>query len=213
MQIVALCLFFAVLATLALLVADHENTNLESIGVSLLSLVYPTLFLSVLVIANHANAPQGLENFAFNSDLLVLFIFVISPFADSFAYLFGRFLRKYFPRPFAPTISPNKTAVGAIGGLVGGLIGATVLYFSYNAVVGSFENMALWLPVYLLVGLLSAGATELGDLFESAIKRKVEIKDMGKIMPGHGGVLDRIDGTMFATILVYATYIVVQWIA
>ena len=92
-------------------------------------------------------------------------------------------------------------------------MGATILYFSYNAVAGSFEKMALFLPVYLGVGLLSAGATELGDLFESAIKRKVEIKDMGKIMPGHGGVLDRIDGTMFAGIVVYAVFAIVCCIA
>ena len=212
-QITALCFFLAMLAILCLLVADHEKTSLESVGVSLLSLVYPTLFLSVLVLVNHANAPQGLEEFAFNSDLFVLLIFVISPFADSFAYLFGRFMRKYFPRPFAPTVSPNKTVIGAIGGLVGGLVGATILYFSYNAVAGSFENMAIWLPLYLAIGLLSAVATAFGDLLESAIKRKLEIKDMGKIMPGHGGVLDRVDGTMFATIVVYAAFIIVQCIA
>ena len=211
--ITALCTFVAGLALLSSLVFQHEKTSLESVGVSLLSIIYPAVFLCVLVLANHAQAPQGLEKFAFNSDLLILLIFVISPFADSFAYLFGRFLRKYFPRPFAKTVSPNKTRIGAIGGLVGGLVGATILYFSYNAVAGSFENIALFLPVYLGVGLLSAGATELGDLFESAIKRKVEIKDMGKIMPGHGGVRDRIDGTMFAGIVVYAMFAIVCCIA
>ena len=211
--ITALSVGLAGFCLLTLLVAQHEKTSVESVGVSLFSLIYPTVFLCILTLANHAQAPVGLAKFAFNSDLLILLIFVISPFADSFAYLFGRFLRKYFPRPFAPTVSPNKTLIGAIGGLVGGLIGATILYFSYNAVAGSFDNMSLILPVYLGIGLLSACATELGDLFESAIKRKVQIKDMGKIMPGHGGVLDRIDGTMFAGIAVYAVFVIVQCIA
>ena len=210
--ITALSVGLAGLCMLTLLVAQHEKTSLESVGVSLFSLIYPTVFLCILTLANHAQAPVGLEKFAFNSDLLILLIFVISPFADSFAYLFGRFLRKYFPRPFAPTVSPNKTLIGAIGGLVGGLIGATILYFSYNAVAGSFDNMSLFLPVYLGIGLLSACATELGDLFESAIKRKVQIKDMGKIMPGHGGVLDRIDGRMFAGVAVYAVFLIVRCI-
>lgn len=210
---VALCLLVAVLALLSLLVIDHENTSLESVGVSLLAAAYPTLLFSVLVLANHAQTPQSLLGFAFNSDLLILFIFVVSPFADSFAYLFGRFLRKRFPRPFAPTVSPNKTLVGAIGGLVGGLVAAVILYFAYNAVAGDFANMGVWLPVYLGIGLLAAAATEFGDLLESAIKRKVELKDMGKIMPGHGGVLDRVDGTMLAAAIVYAAYLIVQMIA
>ena len=70
--------------------------------------------------------------------------------------------------------------------------------------------MAIWLPVYLLIGLLAAAATAFGDLVESCIKRKVGLKDMGSIMPGHGGALDRIDGTLFATIVVYIVFLVVR---
>jgi len=58
----------------------------------------------------------------------------------------------------------------------------------------------------LLLGVLLALITAFGDLVESCIKRKAGIKDMGKIMPGHGGVLDRLDGTLFATIVVYAAF-------
>ena len=73
--------------------------------------------------------------------------------------------------------------------------------------------MYLWLHVYLLIGLLAAAATELGDLVESCIKRKVDIKDMGKLMPGHGGILDRIDGTQFAAVVVYLAFIIIHAIA
>ena len=133
--------------------------------------------------------------------------------ADTFAYLFGRCFKKYFPRKFAPAISPNKTVIGAIGGLVGGVIGAGIIYFAYNAVAGSYENMGLWLTVYLLIGLLAAAATEFGDLVESCIKRKLGLKDMGKIMPGHGGALDRIDGTLFAAMVVYLAFVAVRMLS
>ena len=109
-------------------------------------------------------------------------------------------------KKMAEKISPNKTLVGGIGGFVGGFLGAIAVYFIYNAICGTFENMAFWLLGYGVTGLLAAGATEFGDLVESAIKRKVGIKDIGKLLPGHGGVLDRIDGTLFAAVPVYLIF-------
>lgn len=197
-------------ALLSLLVLDHDRTSPESLGISFLSAIYPVLLLTMLVLANHAPALVSLKDVAFNSNLLILFIFVVSPLADVFAFLFGISLKKVFPKKLAPTLSPNKTIIGAIGGLIGGILGAGALYFAYGAICGSFENMGLWLPVYLVMGLLGAAATEFGDLVESCIKRKVGIKDMGKIMPGHGGVLDRIDGTLFASMVVYLAFSVVR---
>ncbi len=197
-------LYFVLAVTeLSLLVAKHEETSLESVGVSLLSATYPTLFLGLLTLTNHISG-------VFSSDLAILFIFVISPIADSLAYVFGRFLKKYFPKKMAPVVSPNKTVIGGIGGLVGGVLGGGLLYVIYNAVAGSFEKVYLYLPIYLGVGLLLAVATAFGDLVESCVKRKVGLKDMGKIMPGHGGVLDRIDGSMFATVAVYACFILLN---
>ena len=215
-------LFFAMaVALIVLLVVRHDETTPENLGVSFLSAVYPVLLLCLLVLTNHVSDESAMAEYsptllkiAFNSDLMILFVFVVSPFADSFAYLFGRFLRKFFPQKLAPTLSPNKTIVGAVGGLIGGVIGATILYFAYNAIaVGSFIDVHIWLPVYLAIGFLAAAATEFGDLVESCIKRKVDIKDMGKIMPGHGGVLDRIDGTLFACMTVYLAFSLVQLIA
>ena len=203
---VAVCFFvFAVLA-LTLLVSRHEETSLEGLGASFLAAVYPNLLLVLLTLANHLTATPSLTAFGFDSRLAILFVFVVSPVSDSLAYVFGRFLKKKFPKKMAPVVSPNKTVIGGIGGLVGGLLAAVVLYFSYNAAAGSFEHMALWLPVYLGIGLLAAAATELGDLVESCVKRKVGIKDMGKLLPGHGGIMDRIDGTMYTTVVVYAAF-------
>lgn len=212
-QVVGACLFVLALSLLSLLVIAHEQTSLEGLGLSLLSAVYPTFLLCLLVLTNHLGAPAKLTEFAFDSRLLILFIFVVSPCADSIAYVFGRCFKKYFPKKMAPKLSPNKTVIGGIGGLVGGMLGAAILYFAYNGAVGSFDKTYLWLPVYLGVGLIAAVATAFGDLVESCIKRKVGLKDMGKIMPGHGGVLDRIDGTLFATVAVYLAYILVALVA
>lgn len=203
------CVFLLAFALLSLLVADHENTTLESLGVALLSAVYPTLLLTLLVLGNHLVCPPVLQEVAFDSRLLILFVFVVSPCADSIAYVFGRCFKKFLPAKMAPVISPNKTVIGGVGGLVGGVLGAVALYFIYNATVGSYANMGIWLPIYINIGLLGAVATALGDLVESCIKRKVGLKDMGKIMPGHGGVLDRIDGTLFATAVTYFAFMLV----
>ncbi|MGN1052805.1 MAG: phosphatidate cytidylyltransferase [Candidatus Scatosoma sp.] len=209
---VAAAFFLLALYLLALLPARHTETGIENTGMAFFAAVYPTLLLALLCLTNHLNA-AGAEKYAFDSNLAVLFVFVISPFADSLAYVFGRFLKKKFPKKMAPAVSPNKTVVGGIGGLVGGLIGAAILYFAYNAVAGSFDNAALFLPLYLAVGLIAAAATEFGDLVESCVKRKAGIKDMGRLLPGHGGVMDRIDGTLFAAAAVYAAFAVVSFVA
>lgn len=110
---------------------------------------------------------------------------------DTGAYLVGRVVGR---RPFFPRISPKKTLEGAIGGLVAGV--AAVMFLG-----------AWWLdlsaPRGLALGmLLTLGAT-CGDLAESVLKRQVNVKDSGHLIPGHGGMLDRIDSLLFAMPIVY----------
>jgi phosphatidate cytidylyltransferase len=112
---------------------------------------------------------------------------------DVFAYFGGYFFGK---NKLMPSLSPNKTVEGAVAGAIGSVIaGCLVAHF--------------WLPeVSLLVvgvaALAAAIIAQAGDLFESLVKRVAGVKDSGKIMPGHGGVLDRLDGVYFAAPLVYA---------
>lgn len=223
-HVTAVCFFALTIVLLSLLVFKNEEATLENIGTAFVSAVYPTLLLCLLVLANHfAEAPilddkfisgaEDLEKMRFNSDLAIAFIFAISPFADMTAFFTGLSLRKKFPKKLAPTLSPNKTLVGFIGGLLGGALGATVIYFVYNAIAGDFTHMYIWLPVYIFVGVLAALATAFGDLVESCIKRKRGLKDMGDLMPGHGGILDRIDGTLFATVAVYVCFTLITLVA
>ena len=214
LQAMCLCLLLLSVALLSLLVIAHDETSLESLGLALLSAVYPAFFISVLVLGNHFTPTAKLAELGVNSKLFVLFVFVISPSADSFAYLFGRFLRKTFPQKMAPKLSPNKTVIGGVGGLVGGIVGAVALYFIYTACANvpvqtatCANTTSLWLPIYIMIGLIGSAVTEFGDLVESCIKRKLGLKDMGKIMPGHGGVLDRLDSVMFTAISTYLLFL------
>ena len=172
------------------------------------------------MLANHIGEAPVVEGFdkvigtqsaIFNSNLAITLIFLVSPISDVFALFFGLSLKKVFPKKLAPTLSPNKTVIGFIGGLIGGVVSAVGAYFVYNLIVGTgFDYIWVWLPIYAAIGLLAALANCFGDLVESCIKRKKGLKDMGNIMPGHGGVLDRIDGTIYATVAVYLCFAVIH---
>lgn len=111
---------------------------------------------------------------------------------DTFAYLVGRSFGKH---KLAPTISPAKTVEGLIGALVGGMVAAALLKIIFAAGIPWTATIILG----SLVALLGA----LGDLSESLIKRGFGVKDSGTIIPGHGGILDRVDAVMFTGPFVY----------
>ena len=163
---------------------------------NVLPFLYPSLFLLTTLLAN-ALGEKSLS--------CLLLIFVISPCSDTMAYLVGMTynkIRKGKAKKMCPVLSPNKTWAGAVGGLVGGILGAVIVYFTAGYTFTTVNGIL----VYLLAGLFGAVFTEAGDLFESFIKRKVGIKDMGRIMPGHGGIMDRIDGTVFTSVLMWALF-------
>ncbi len=200
-------MFLAGLAVLfSLLVFRFDETTLESTGYSLFALIYPSNLIVVLSVCNHLDV---------YSELALLFVFVLCPFADSFALLFGRWFGKKVPAKLAPKVSPKKTMIGGVGGLFGGAIGAVVIFFCYYGLtlLDGLEILAeplggifaLNLPEALFfigLGILTAAFSELGDLVESAIKRKIGIKDMGNLLPGHGGILDRIDSSLFVGLVI-----------
>ena len=121
--------------------------------------------------------------FSYNAQLkLILFIILLGcVFSDIGGYTFG----KIFGGPKLTKISPNKTVIGSIGSLFTSILIIFVLTFIFFGVY-SFN--------ILFVGLVTSIACQMGDLFFSYLKRKAKFKDFGKYLPGHGGVLDRLDG-------------------
>ena len=131
---------------------------------------------------------------------------MLSTFAvDTTAYFVGRAWGK---RPMSPRISPGKTCEGAIGGLIGGLIMTIVLAFAFGLVGKAPPWVALAVPIELgkivLLGILIGIISQVGDLAESILKRSVGAKDAGGLIPGHGGILDRLDSLILTGVLVYS---------
>lgn len=121
--------------------------------------------------------------------LPVLIMFVIVWSADTYAYFVGR---NFGERKLAAAISPNKT----IEGLIGGLCGAGII--SFCLAVALLDLGAVKTGGWVLVSLVAALFSVVGDLYESRLKRRAGVKDSGALLPGHGGILDRIDGLVAA---------------
>ena len=130
-----------------------------------------------------------------NGKFFIITAFVLTMVPDSGAYFAGRAFGK---RKLCPVISPHKTVEGAIGGVVSTVI-FMVLYALLMEKAFDFRVNYIWAIVY---GILGAGASMLGDLTFSVIKRQAKIKDYGSLLPGHGGVLDRFDSTTVVAPLV-----------
>jgi len=121
---------------------------------------------------------------------LLIWAFVVTWSTDIGAYFAGR---SFGRRKLAPTISPNKT----VEGLIGGVVAATVLGGAWVLSTGLG-------PALLALAPLFAVATQVGDLFESGMKRRAGVKDSGTWLPGHGGALDRLDGLVPVAVLTAA---------
>lgn len=175
---------------------QHVITSLNT----LLACVYPTFLLCLLLNYNHADFYAGVRYFSL---VFIVMIFAITWLTDTCAYLVGRTFKG--PK-LAPKISPNKTISGSIGGLLGGIGGAMLIYLLvYNvaalSTILSMYNLAWW--HFMLIGLFGSVFGQMGDLFESKLKRNAGIKDSGNIFPGHGGMLDRFDALIFVVTLLY----------
>ncbi|AWC23876.1 Phosphatidate cytidylyltransferase [Aminobacter sp. MSH1] len=127
----------------------------------------------------------------------ILFLFAVVWATDIFAYFVGR---KVGGPKLAPAISPGKTRSGALGGAVGGVVAGLLL-----ASTAGSGNLALLAVVALLLSVIS----QAGDLFESWVKRRHGYKDSGSLIPGHGGVMDRVDGLVAAAFALY----VIGWMS
>lgn len=163
----------------ALYLKFHKDIKLEGmLGMIVLPIIIAYAFLSFALLVS------------FQSYLFyVVLVFCWSAVADTGAYFVGVAIGKH---KMAPVISPKKSWEGLIGGIVSSLLvtfGVCMLYYHCFDVKVNLLEILLITPIFVLIGVM-------GDLTASLIKRKCEIKDFGKLIPGHGGVLDRFDSIL-----------------
>ncbi|MDH3462990.1 MAG: phosphatidate cytidylyltransferase [Acidimicrobiia bacterium] len=173
--------FMAVLTVLFFSLAPRRDP-LQNAAVTVMGMAWTGLLAFAILMA------QGSNPVAF-----ILFVVFLVAFNDMGAYFVGRSFGK---RPLAPVVSPNKTLEGFFGGLIGSMVIASIL-----------TTFPAWESIGIGRGLIAAAVVgiiaPIGDLAESMIKRSIGVKDMGSVLPGHGGMLDRIDSFLLAVPAVF----------
>lgn len=184
LKIIIFLMVMFVLICLILPVINTRYTYIDS-AVTLLGMLYVPIFFSFIVLINQMKY----------GNLLIWLVFISSWLCDTTAYYVGRFFGK---TKLCPKVSPKKTVEGSIGGLFGSALACGL--FGY--VISKLGvNIALY--HYFIIGGICGVLCQFGDLTASSIKRYTGVKDYSHLIPGHGGILDRFDSILFASVVVY----------
>ena len=177
----------AMIALLFIYVFLYPNYHADQVMAAFFGIVYVAVSLSFIY------QTRNLEDGQF----LVWLIFICSWGSDTMAYVAGRLFGRH---KMAPVLSPKKTVEGAIGGVAG----AAIIGAIYAAAIGGFlQHGGNRIPAYAMISAVGALVSMTGDLAASAIKRNHNIKDYGKLIPGHGGILDRFDSVIITAPIIY----------
>jgi phosphatidate cytidylyltransferase len=171
-----------VILMLNLLRVRKEGLDMVRVGKVILGMMYVPLLMSHFILIRHE--PEGIR--------WIFFILVLAFCGDIAAYYIGRALGR---KKLLPEVSPGKTVEGTIGLVIGSITGC-ILFKEFLFPVLSISHT-------VILGLVGSVAGQLGDLCESALKRAAGVKDSGMLLPGHGGILDRLDCLMFIAPFVY----------
>lgn len=165
---------------------SHGKLPIEQAGMAFIALVYILWGFCLMVLLRRIN----------NGAYLYLMPFLGAWVSDSFAYFTGRLFGRH---KLIPDVSPKKTVEGAIGGIVFAMAGFALFGF----IVSLFADVTPNYPALILLGLPVSLVSIVGDLFMSLVKRRYEVKDYGRLFPGHGGVLDRFDSVLATATVLY----------
>lgn len=181
-----LLLFLYVVVMFCILLMNHKQVKISDIALCLFMTIY--IVYTMLHISFVRALPYG--NFG------IFLIFIGAFGTDTFAYFVGVTCGK---KKLCPEISPKKTVEGAIGGILG-----NVLCFAITGIVLKYAFAVNVNYLYLMIlGLICGIFSEIGDLAASMIKRQYGVKDYGDLLPGHGGIMDRLDSIIFVAPIVY----------
>lgn len=171
---------------MTILVFGYPRYKTEQIFVAFFGLFYVAVMLSFIY--RTRMLPAGI--------FTVWLVFICSWGCDTCAYCVGMLIGKH---KMAPQLSPKKSVEGGIGGVTG----AALLAVIYAIAINHFGNAGVDVVRYAVIGAVGGAISQVGDLAASAIKRFHDIKDYGKFIPGHGGILDRFDSVIFTAPIIY----------
>lgn len=182
-----LTVLLALLAMLCVYVFTFPKYRAEQVMSAYFSFMYAPVLFSFLYLTREME----------NGIYLVWMIFISSWISDTCAYAVGMLFGKH---KLAPVLSPKKSVEGSVGGILGSAIvgGLFGLYLAEHFGVGS---QIFW--IFAVLGALGSVVSQIGDLAASAIKRNHDIKDYGKLIPGHGGIMDRFDSVVVTAPIIY----------
>lgn len=184
-KLIGLIILITILISFVLMIFKKKHDIID-VTITYFSISYVVIFLAfVSLLCNNVE----------NGEWLIWYIFLASWMTDVFAYLTGRAIGKHH----FTDISPKKTIEGCIGGIIGAVVSIAI----YTILINKYLNLNINCLIIIIAGAFLSMLSQIGDLAASAIKRYVGIKDYSNLIPGHGGMLDRIDSLIFVAPFVY----------
>lgn len=190
-----ICFFFMLIYTFAYVMFVKNKEKISDVTTLYALFVYVVgCFSSILCV-----------RYMTSGKYIYLLVFLGAWLCDTFAYFTGRFLGKH---KLIPEISPKKTVEGSIGGIVFTVAGFALYCFIVNKFWA--DKVHLSYVTLIILGFFASIISQIGDLIASAIKRQYDIKDYGRLFPGHGGVIDRFDSVMLVAPVTYIVFTVAR---
>lgn len=187
-MVVTLSVPTILLILFAQVIATDMKTSFKDIAYTFIGIFYVVFFIMFVAFIN--GMPNG--------NILIWYAIFVAWGTDIFAYIFG----KYFGKHKFSKVSPKKSIEGCIGGTVG----AIILILAYTYVANSYWGMNYSYLFIAGIGIILSLVGQIGDFAASSIKRFVDIKDFSNLIPGHGGMLDRIDSLIFLAPFAYVLF-------
>ena len=186
---IATILPLSILALFIVVLSKKTKTDVIDIAITFFGICYIVLFLMFMSII------RNMENGKF----LIWYVFISSWLTDVFAYITGKTIGKHH----FTDISPNKT----IEGCIGGTLGATICMIIYTVILNNFAGFNINIALITTTGIILSIVGQIGDLSASSIKRYAGIKDFSDLIPGHGGMVDRVDSVIFIAPFAYLLFL------
>jgi phosphatidate cytidylyltransferase len=186
-------LYISLLAMFCLMIFRSTKYSVSDLSVTVLGSLYVCVLFWYLILIRHL--PNG--------TYIVFFVLLGATATDTCAYFVGTAIGRH---KLTPKISPNKTVEGAVGGVAACIVTFVLFGIAFNALAEGGAQIPIPYAKYAAMGAMCGVVAQIGDLAASCIKRFCGIKDFGHLIPGHGGILDRLDSVLVLSPLIYMIF-------